>query len=333
MRRPTRAVLALTGAVLGAGLLVGCGAGTGTAYKTSVSADSLSPAAAVRAATTATEQTGSASVRLTLTMDSGGTTETVDVRGVAALDGSAADLTATLPGESGPTTVQQRVVDGVVYLRVEGSDVLPATWIKLDPAALGGGEDLGDMLGGAGTGTVTAPLDALREVADVQEVGSEEIDGIPTTHYRATLDPAKVAAALAPLESVGGRKARAGTMPVDLWVDADGHVVRVTQTIDLGAADAGSVTWTLDLREFGEPLDVTAPSGALDIGSILGGLGSLLSGEGGDLGDLGSLLEGGDLGSLLEGGDLGSLLEGEGGADLEELSGLLDGLLGGSTTS
>lgn len=307
MRRPTLAVLAVTGAVLGAGLLTGCGASTGTAYKTSVSADSLSPAAAVRAATTATATTGSASFRLTLTADDGTEPMTVDVRGKADLDGSSADLTATIPGESGPTTVKQRVVDGVVYLKVEGSDVLPATWVKLDPSALpeGMGQDLGGMLGGAGGDTVTAPLDALREVADVEKIGADEIDGIATTHYRATLDPAKVAGALGPLQSLGGSaKAAAGSMPVDLWVDADGHVVRVTQTIDLAAVDAGTITWTLDLREFGAPLELTAPEGALDLGSLLG-----------------------DLGSLLGGGS------GSGSGSLEDLSGLLDGLLGGTTTS
>jgi hypothetical protein len=282
---------------------------TGTAYKTSVSADSLSPAAAVRAATSATESAGSASFRLTLTADDGTTPTTVEVRGKADLDGTSADLSATIPGDGGPTTVRQRVVDGVVYLKVEGSDLLPATWVKLDPAALpeGAGQELGGMLGGAGSGTVTAPLDALREVADVEKVGTQEIDGIATTHYRATLDPAKLAAAFGPLESLGlggGATIGVGTMPVDLWVDAEGRVVRMTQTVEL--PDAGSISWTLDLREFGARLELEAPSGALDLGSLLGSLG--------------------DLGSLLDG-------SGSGSGDLEDLSGLLDGLLGGSTTS
>jgi hypothetical protein len=177
--------------------------------------------------------------------------------------------------------------------------------VKLDPAALpeGAGQDLGDMLGGAGTGTVTAPLDALREVADVQKVGEDEIDGIATTHYRANLDPAKIAAALGALDKLGsGAAAATGSMPVDLWVDADGHVVRVTQTMDL--TSAGTITWTLDLREFGAPLSLTAPSGALDLGSLLGGLGSLVGGG-----------------------------SGSGSGDLGEVSGLLDGLLGAGTTT
>jgi hypothetical protein len=312
MRRPNAPVLAVAGAVLGVGLLAGCGApSTGTAYKTSVSADSLSPAAAVRAATSATANAGSASFTLTLTADDGTAPTTVEVRGKADLDGSSADLSATIPGDGGPTTVRQRVVDGVVYLKVEGSDVLPATWVKLDPAALpeGAGQDLGGMLGGAGSGTVTAPLDALREVAEVEKVGTQEIDGIATTHYRATLDPAKLAAAFGPLESMGlggAAKLGAGTMPVDLWVDAEGRVVRVSQSVDLSAADAGTISWTLDLREFGEPLELTAPESALDLGSLLGSLG--------------------DLGSLLDG-------SGDGAGSLEDLSGLVDGLLGGGTTT
>jgi hypothetical protein len=332
MRRPTTVAALVAGAALGAGLLTGCAAlGTGTAYKTSAfSADSMSPAAAVQAATAATEKTGSASIRLTVTAQGAGVGEdaTVEVAGVAALDGSVSDLRATVPGEDGPMTVQQRMVDGVLYLRVSGSGFLPDTWVKLDPAALpeGAGEGLGDMLGGAGPGTVTAPLDALREVADVEKVGSETIDGIATTHYRATLDPAKVAAALDAFRMLErGRPVGPGAAPVDLWVDGEGHVVRMTQTIDLGKAGGGSVTWTLDLREFGEPVEVTAPSGAVDLGAILGGLASLGSGSGsGDLGDLSGLLDG--LGA-------GSGSGGEG--SLEDLSGLLEDFLddAGSTAT
>lgn len=321
MRRPSPAVVLVGGALAGALLLSGCGAsGAGTAYKTTFSADNLAPAAAVTAATDATARTGSASVRLSISATlPDGSTQKAEVRGVAALDGSAADLTATLPSGAGekPVTVRQRVVDGVGYVKVEGSDVLPSAWIKLDPTSLpdGLGDGLGSAVGGSGKDAVTAPLDALRQVADVTKVGAEEIDGIATTHYRATLDPAKVAAAMAGLPG-GGIRSGAAT-PVDLWVDADGHVVRVTQTVEAGT-DAGSVTWTLDLREFGTTLDVTAPVGALDLGAALGALGGLASGDGSGLEGLGSLLEG------LAGGD---------GQGLEGLSGLLDGLGAGTTTS
>ncbi|MFN8169883.1 MAG: LppX_LprAFG lipoprotein [Candidatus Nanopelagicales bacterium] len=321
MRRPSPALTLVGGAHAGALRLTGCGAATGTAYKTTFSADNLAPAAAVTAATDATARTGSASVRLTISATTAdGATQKAEVRGAAALDGSTADLTATLPaGEGGaPLVVRQRVVDGVGYVKVEGSDVLPSTWIKLDPATLpdGLGDGLGAAVGGSGTDAVTAPLDALRQVADVTKVGAEEIDGIATTHYRATLDPAKIAAAMAGLPGAGLRTGAAAT-PVDLWVDADGHVVRVTQKVDAGPS-AGSLTWTLDLREFGTRLDVRAPSGAVDVGSILGTLGGLAGGDGQGLADLEGLLEG------LVGGD---------GQGLDGLQGLLDGLGAGTTTS
>ena len=201
MRRPTAAVVVVTSALTGAVLLSGCGAtGVGTAYRTSA-VTNLAPAAAVRAATDATARSGSASVHLSVTRTAGGTTESVDVRGVAAIDGSAADLTTTLPdgalGGTGRTAVRQRLVDGVLYLRVEGSDAIPSTWLELDPADLPDG--LGDVLGAGAPGgadALTAPLDALREVADVEEIGRDDLDGVATTHYRATLDPSKAASAL-----------------------------------------------------------------------------------------------------------------------------------------
>jgi hypothetical protein len=284
MRRSTFAIVGLATATV---LLTGCGvAQSGTAYKAPAGTDvALTPAAVVKAASTATSRAGSARLSLTLTTDLGSTPSTFSVVGPVALDGSTADLTATIPGKAfgtdGAITVRQIVVDDVAYLKLEGSDILPPTWLKVDVGEAltkAGVGALGDVTGGTG---VADQLAALKTLGDVTTLGREQVNGVTATHYRATIDPAKVAASLEAASKLAGTDAALGaaTIPVDLWIDDQGRIVRVTQTFTPGATAGkgtqGSVSWEMNLSDFGVPLSVTAPAGALDLGGMLSGLGDL----------------------------------------------------------
>lgn len=66
----------------------------------------------------------------------------------------------------------------------------PTPWIKIDPATVPGMADqLGSLAGGQAdpTGTLTM----LYGLIDVEEVGTERVDGASATHYRATFDLTK----------------------------------------------------------------------------------------------------------------------------------------------
>ncbi len=120
-------------------------------------------------------------------------------------------------------------------------------------------------------------MDYLRGIgSDVTEVGTEQVRGDETTHYKGTVDLEEAAAA-APAES---RKALekalaqtgSSTVPVEVWVDEQGRTRRVLTTIALpdglpgaaapapsASAGAGSVAATIEFYDFGVAADIAAP--------------------------------------------------------------------------
>jgi len=108
-------------------------------------------------------------------------------------------------------------------------------------------------------------------------VGSETIRGADTTHYHATLDLAKSVDVNGKNVPPGLRDAMKqfaglfGTIPADVWIDADGRMRRERIEIDFGkvlrglGGDTGSeadnavITETLDFYDFGAPVHIEAP--------------------------------------------------------------------------
>lgn len=165
----------------------------------------------------------------------------------------------------------QVVLDGdTVYVRMPMLDLLTGTsgWLSATP------EDLGQTSGAFGiTGTATSPtqlLETLRGVADdVEEVGRDEVRGVDTTHYRATIDfdavldaiPAEQRAEMeAQLDQLDG--AGVGTVPLDVWIGDDGLPRRMEMAFDdLGASLGvpGSATMAMELFDYGEAVEIDVP--------------------------------------------------------------------------
>jgi hypothetical protein len=154
---------------------------------------------------------------------------------------------------------------------------LPAgkEWIKVDVDALaqmkGVELDL-EQLGSFGATDPLSILDALEGVSGpLETVGREEIRGTETTHYRTTLDPAKIAAqaeAAGATEDVLGSfkdalaQANLASVPLDVWVDDDGLLRRME--IDASMTQEGlggetSMRLTFDLFDYGAEVDVQPP--------------------------------------------------------------------------
>ncbi len=123
---------------------------------------------------------------------------------------------------------------------------LPAgkTWMKLDLAKLASKAGIdASQLGSLNQADPTQFLSYLRASSGaVTTVGSEQIGGEPTTHYRATLQLDRVldrlpdsqrAAARSMLERLG-----TGSIPVDVWVDQQGRLRRMQLSIGGGSAGA-----------------------------------------------------------------------------------------------
>jgi hypothetical protein len=186
------------------------------------------------------------------------------------------DMTGLLEGSSPPPPGAEEVtmiVDGsVLYLHmpfVTANLADPKPWIKidLDAAAESGRTDLAQFTE-LGRGDPDQFLELLRGVRNVQDDGEEEVRGIPTTHYSAVLDLARV------VES-GSQSSRLSAqdlidrgqrlVPADVWIDEHGRMRRLSYSVALSQdedpepGDAAALTVTTELYDFGVEVDVRPP--------------------------------------------------------------------------
>jgi len=159
------------------------------------------------------------------------------------------------------------------------------SWVKVDVATAG--RSIGVNLGGLAAsqqGDPSQTLDFLRGASDaVTRVGAEDVRGTPTTHYRAVVDLNKAAdrsptareAIKSTIKLLGS-----STQPVDVWVDAQGRARRLKYTVDLSKSKVaastpgvpGSVTFTLELFDFGVPVQAVVPPAdqVVDLSALTG---------------------------------------------------------------
>ena len=130
-------------------------------------------------------------------------------------------------------------------------------WLKIDFTKLVGRRISTPSGNGTSFTTVLAYLGGIREA---EEVGSDKILGAKATHYRAQIDVQRAADAIHDpaarsifLLDTGTAK----TLPIDVWVDGDDHIVRYQHTTHM--ADGITVATTMDFVTFGIPLSLGVP--------------------------------------------------------------------------
>lgn len=172
---------------------------------------------------------------------------------------------AGLPEDAG---LMEVIVDGdTTYTKsalfsMLGDEAKP--WVKMPT------EDQGSVTSGAPSDP-SKFLEFLENTgSDIEEVGTEEVRGVETTHIRTVLDTealmadapeADKAEMQAQLDQLGGAF---DEIPVEAWVGEDGMVRRITMSFDFaGVADAdlgeAAMTITVEMYDFGEPVDITIP--------------------------------------------------------------------------
>jgi hypothetical protein len=150
---------------------------------------------------------------------------------------------------------------------------LPAgkTWIKGDAKDLSSADT--GQLSQFGSFAGTDPRDVfgfLKAVSGpIEAVGSEKIRGVETSHYRATVDTAKLEQLVpaADRQSLGGldqaaKQAGLTELPLDIWIDAEQRVAKLS--VDLDAKQPGSdaavkAALVIELYDYGAPLDLELP--------------------------------------------------------------------------
>ena len=176
-----------------------------------------------------------------------------------------------MPGlPKGADTTMEMVSDGTVfYMKLPNAKQLglKTPWMKMDVSSLAGAP------GGLGqfNNDPTNNMQMLRGVTeDVSEVGAEDIRGVPTTHYKATVD-LKKALKLSPKASQKSMKVAFGKLgitelPTDIWIDKEGRVARQSFRMDMSKMEGGGAPGTptamdisIDLFDFGKAIDFKIP--------------------------------------------------------------------------
>lgn len=157
-------------------------------------------------------------------------------------------------------------IGGSAWLRfpllamVTGADT---DWVEVPPDEAGG---LASQLGLRSQ--VTSPtglLDQLREArAEVEEVGTEDVRGVGTTHYRVQVDLSALADTMPEAEREQFRQefGEADALPVEVWVGDDGrlHRYRVDLTEAGGASEeVESASVEFEFFDHGSDVDIEAP--------------------------------------------------------------------------
>jgi hypothetical protein len=164
-------------------------------------------------------------------------------------------------GQDASSDPAEIIIDGNVFYMSWPllSSLIPGgkPWIKFDLEALGQQEGIDlSQLGQVGQSDPSATLDYLRAAGSIEEVGTEEVRGVETTHYTGVVDLDKTVE-LAPEESreqvqeaIDLLKEQSGTseLPVEVWIDADGLPARLQYEVSVSAD--GTDTRTIVALEF-----------------------------------------------------------------------------------
>lgn len=278
----------LAGLVLGA-LAVGL-AGCGAAVESEAQEPTTekSPEAVVQAAAENTAQAESARISVSMTMelpgepepvtftmegestlaDTGPSRFTVDLSDLlSSLGAGAEEAEAFMPTE-------MIMVGTLMYMRMPALADLTSgdkEWIRMDIAEIGKQEgiDIDALLETSTSQDPTQILSYLRATSDnVQELGREDVRGVETTHYRATVDLRKTVQDVPPelrdeaqrstdelIEQLGS-----SSLEIEVWIDAEGLARRFSSDFPLPAATGSSATLTFEMYDFGVELDIEVPS-------------------------------------------------------------------------
>ena len=260
---------ALGALLLMALLLPACGGGGGSEQGVSVA----------QAATLARDA-GSANVYMEVvtTIPDGEITLTGD--GAFDMENNRGHLSFTAQGTGQAAQVSQQIGNMeavydklVAYMKIPAlAQMMPAgkQWIKVDFASLGekSGVDVA-QLSQLGQNNPMEQLDYLRGVKDVEEVGTEEVRGVETTHYTGVIDfeqlknelPQNAAGSIDRLKELTG----IDKAPIDVWLDEDGLPRRVNYDFDIetptGTSSPGGakIALTVEFFDFGTDVQVEIP--------------------------------------------------------------------------
>mgnify|MGYP001572825887 CR=1 FL=1 len=169
----------------------------------------------------------------------------------------------------------EAIQDGTVsYVRFPAvDDQLPAgkSWVRTDASKPGAKQGIDFDFQQLTNTDPRELLDFLQGVSgEIEIVGTEQLRGVETTHYRATIDPLESEKLVPPekqqepesLVEQMAAQSGPGEIPIDVWLDESGLVRKLemafssTQPGTSGSADA---SMTFEIYDYGEDVAIELP--------------------------------------------------------------------------
>jgi hypothetical protein len=238
-------------------------------------ADDVNPESLAQAAD-ATRDQGGVHMTIESTINAAGQTIPVKMEGDADLENASAHIKTE--GGNGIPRMENILVGTVMYLKMEGmEEQLGAEWAKVDLAKAGeaAGIDLEQLMAG-GQGSPADQLKYLKAMGNLEEVGSEDVDGVGTTHYKGEVDLRKYPDTVPADEREQARKtvdkllelSGDATMPMEVWIDEDDLVRRQKMTMKQKKPQEFTSVTDVRFSDFGKQVSIEEPDDAKDLTDI-----------------------------------------------------------------
>ncbi|MDQ2796662.1 MAG: hypothetical protein M3Y06_05805 [Actinomycetota bacterium] len=165
---------------------------------------------------------------------------------------TALDAKATLPGGLGD--VELLVAASQTYAKLpKGLSTGTKPWTAV--TASSSNPIVSQLASFTSTALAAASLGNLAPVAgaatDVRDLGPAMTSGIPTTHYRITVDPTRLPADVTANGGLG-----TASIPADLYVDESGRPIKIRVALSVVGSPTDA---TIEFSKFGAPVTITAP--------------------------------------------------------------------------
>jgi hypothetical protein len=244
------------------------------------------PVALIRAVTAKVEDAGAYRATFQMAISTQGQTIEATGEGEFSDDPLKAHITydfTNMPGVEGGFEMEMIMDGSVMYMRspmLSKGSGLDTDWISMDLDELVPGfSDLASL--SQGQNDPTAQLEYLRGISDAEEVGTEQVAGVETMHYSGTVDldaaydrlPDDTRGELKQALAQARKQFGHGAMPVDVWIDGDGLVRRMTMSLESGshsAVDFG-LEMTMEIPQYGITMHLPIPKAAdvTDVSDLL----------------------------------------------------------------
>ena len=163
----------------------------------------------------------------------------------------------------------EMVLDGtVIYMRGGVFDpMLPPgkTWLSFDLQTMGEqmGIDFSQLM--QSQSDPVQGIEYLAGATDVQEVGTEKIRGVDTTHYEAIIDYEALAGEKPELAETLDRVVEMlgeSRVPVEVWLDDDDLVRKMVMEMPMPemGAQTGDMMYAMEFYDYGTPVEIEVPN-------------------------------------------------------------------------